>query len=259
MPTWNPDQYLLFAEDRTRPSRELAARVRTECVSSIIDLGCDPGNSTAVLAELWPDAEITGFDSSVEMLDQARRMHPKHKWVHGDISEWATAAAEPYDLIFSNADLHWVDDHATLYPRLFTRVAAGGALAIQVPYNWAEPFHRILCDLESSTAWRQRLSSAGVRARFGHDPEFYYEILAPATRSINLWETRYFIVMPGVESIVEWLKGAAPRPFLDALPNEADRTSFVDDFTAALRSEYRPSSDGKVLFPFRRLFLIAGR
>jgi trans-aconitate 2-methyltransferase len=259
MPTWSPEQYLLFAEDRTRPSRELAARVRTERVNTIIDLGCGPGNSTAVLAELWPDATITGLDSSVEMLDEARRMYPQQRWVHGDISEWSTATAEPYDLVFSNAALHWIAGHATLYPRLFARVAAGGTLAIQVPYNWDEPFHRILCDLESSSAWRQRLPSTGVRAKSGHDAGFYYDVLAPAATSTNLWETRYVIVLPDVESIVEWNKGTALRPFLDALPNEADRKNFIDDFTGALRSEYLPRADGKVLFPFRRLFLVARR
>ena len=259
MPTWSPEQYLRFAEDRTRPSRELAARIRTARPNSIIDLGCGPGNSTAVLAELWPDAAITGLDSSREMLDHARRNYPQHQWIHGDIGNWAGAAGEPYDLVFSNAALHWLGDHAALFPSLLRRIAAGGTLAIQMPYNPDAPFNRILFDLESSNAWRPRLPPAGVRAKNVCDPGFYYDILAPVSTFTDIWETRYLMVRPGVEAIVDWLKGAALRPFMDALPGEADRESFINDFTGALRSEYQPSADGNVLFPFRRLFVTAGR
>src|SRR5215469_5115266 len=123
MPTWNPELYLRFEEDRTRPSRELAARVPTRRVTTIIDLGCGPGNSTAVLSQMWPNAAISGLDSSVEMLDQARETYPQHTWIHGDISEWAAAGAESYDVVFSSAALQWIGDHATLYPNLLRRVA----------------------------------------------------------------------------------------------------------------------------------------
>jgi trans-aconitate 2-methyltransferase len=259
MPTWNPEQYLHFAEERTRPSRELASRIHAERVNAIIDLGCGPGNSTAVLAERWPHSAITGLDNSIEMLDRAGKTYPQRKWVLGDISEWAAQADEPYGLVFSNAALHWVEDHATLYPRLLRRVAAGGALAIQMPWNWEEPFHKILCDFESCSAWRSRLPTAGVCQRLGHDNGFYYDLLAPDSTSVDIWETRYVMVMPRVESIVDWTAGTALRPFLDALPDEADRKNFVRDYTTALRSEYKPRTDGKVLFPFRRLFQVATR
>jgi trans-aconitate 2-methyltransferase len=228
-------------------------------VSAIIDLGCGPGNSTAVLAELWPRATITGLDSSEEMLDHARREYPHHKWILGDISEWAAAVAELYDLVFSNAALQWVEDHATLYPRLLRRVAVEGSLAIQMPYNWEESFHKILRDMESSNAWRRRLPPAGVRRGRSYDPGFYYDLLAPGSTSVSIWETRYTIVMPGVESIVDWLRGTVLRPFLDALPDEEDRKRFVGDYAGALESEYRSRTDGKILFPFRRIFMVATR
>ncbi len=170
-----------------------------------------------------------------------------------------TEPTQQYDVVFSNAALHWVGDHASLYPRLFARVAAGGTLAIQVPYNFQEPFHRIVCDLQSSAAWRHKLPSTPVRTRSGCDPGFYYDLLAPVARATQLWETTYILVMPGVESIREWLMGTALRPFLDVLPDEDDRKSFVDDIRGALRSEYQPRVNGNILFPFRRLFLLASR
>src|SRR5690349_3091268 len=202
MPTWNPDQYLLFEEDRTLPVRDLVARIPMEHASTIIDLGCGPGTSTAVLAKRWPGASITGLDNSVEMLDHARSKYPSLHWIHGDIAEWAATTREQCDLVFSNAALHWIDDHASLYPALFARVAPGGAFAAQVPYNPTEPVHRILCDLESSNAWRPRLPATGVRRRVVDDPSFYYDLLASMARRIRLWETTYILVMPGV--ILSW-------------------------------------------------------
>src|SRR5262249_47874356 len=89
MPIWNADQYLKFAEERTQPCRDLAARVSLPEVKSIIDLGCGPGNSTAILAERWPDAQISGLDSSASMIDVARREQPKHEWIVSDITDWA--------------------------------------------------------------------------------------------------------------------------------------------------------------------------
>jgi trans-aconitate 2-methyltransferase len=135
----------------------------------------------------------------------------------------------------------------------------GGTLAVQVPYNWDEPFHRILCDLQWSSFWRQRLPAGGVRARLGHEAGFYYDILAPISNNIKIWETRYTLALPRVESVVDWLRETALRPFLDALRDEAIRKRFVDDYAGDLRSEYKPRANGSVLFSFRRLFLIATR
>src|SRR5262249_51990011 len=150
-------------------------------------------------------------DSSAEMLGHARIAYPHYKWIHCDITQWAAAATDSYDLVYSSAALQWVGDHAALYPRIFARVAPGGTLAIQVPYSWDEPFHRVLCDLQSSSTWRPRLPSAGVRARLGHSHEFYYDTLAPFASRITLWETRYVVALPAVESIVDWLQGTALR------------------------------------------------
>ena len=203
--------------------------------------------------------QLPGLDSSIKMLDRARSTYPQHKWVQGDISEWADAG-ESHDLVFSNTALHWLGDHATLYPKLLRRVVTGGTLAIQTPYHLDEPFHGILC----RHAVVKRLAPVAPRhlecARGSATiPGSTDDILAPVAASINVWETKYTSVMPCVESIIDWLKGTVLRPFFDALPDEADRRSFVDDLANALRPEYRPRADGKVLFAFRRLFVVATR
>ena len=114
MSGWNPNQYLKFAEERTQPCRDLAARIAVTNVRRAIDLGCGPGNSTAVLRDRWPDAEFTGLDSSAEMIDRARREYPRQRWIAGGISEWAAANDGQFDVVFSNAALQWVDDHAAV-------------------------------------------------------------------------------------------------------------------------------------------------
>src|SRR5215471_14224998 len=141
MPTWNPSQYLKFAEERTRPCRDLAARVELPAGARIIDLGCGPGNSTEVLAERWPEADLTGLDRSRDMIAKATAAHPDWRWMTGGIAEWATTDGEPYDLAFSNAALQWVPDHATVFPRLLSRAAI---LAVQAPGNWDGPAHQTM-------------------------------------------------------------------------------------------------------------------
>ena len=129
MPTWNPGQYLKFAAERTRPCRDLASRISVPEVRRIIDLGSGPGNSAEVLASLWPDAELTALDSSPEMVETGRRQHPDYRWISGDIVQWAASEAGQYDVVFSNASLHWVPDHAAVFPQLLKRAAPGGALS----------------------------------------------------------------------------------------------------------------------------------
>jgi trans-aconitate 2-methyltransferase len=114
MPGWNPSQYLKFADERTRPCRDLAARIAVTNVRRVIDLGCGPGNSTAVLHERWPHAEFTGLDSSVEMIESARRAYPAQRWMVDDIARWAAVQDGKYDVVFSNAALQWVEDHAVI-------------------------------------------------------------------------------------------------------------------------------------------------
>lgn len=258
MPSWDADQYLRFADERTQPCRDLAARVGIANPRRIIDLGCGPGNSTAVLAERWPDAEIIGLDSSPEMIDSARRGYPSGRWMVGDIATWTSEQEGPCDVVFSNAALQWVDDHAATFPRLLAQVAPGGALAVQMPSNYDGPAHRAMRELAGSARWKGRFQRS-VREWHVHPVPFYYDALAPHAARIDLWETEYIHVMSGAESVVQWYKGTGLRPFLEALASEEDRSRFADEYLRAIRDIYPARPDGRVLFPFRRLFVIAYR
>jgi trans-aconitate 2-methyltransferase len=256
MPTWNPSQYLKFDDERTRPCRDLVARIQLKNPRRIIDLGCGPGNSTQVLAERWPDAQITGLDSSEQMIRNATEKYPHQNWALGDIPQWS--AREPFDLVFSNAAYNWVPDHARVMPHLLQQVAPGGVFAFQVPANINAPAHELMRSTASSDKWRSHFPEK-IREWYAHDLAFYYETLVDDSSHLDLWTTEYQHILNGPEAIVEWYKGTGLRPFLDHLADENARRSFLADYLKEIEKAFPRRKDGRVLFPFQRLFVIATR
>ena len=249
MPSWNAEQYLKFADERTRPCRDLVAAIDLRQVRRVIDLGCGPGNSTTVLSNRWPDAQVIGLDNATSMIDGARNSLPQHRWLVREIAEWAVTERDQFDVVFSNAALQWVPDHASLYPKLLDRVAAGGALAVQIPANFDALPHRLM----------RELAPPGLQVKewHAHEPAFYYDVLAGHAGRVDIWRTEYQHVMPNADAIVEWYKGSGLRPFLEALPAEVEREKFLREYLERIRDAYPPRSDGRVLFPFLRLFVVA--
>jgi trans-aconitate 2-methyltransferase len=249
---WDPDVYMKFADERTRPAAELLARVPLKAPARAIDLGCGPGNSTALLAARWPQAEIEGLESSPEMLAKASASVVRATWVLGDVESWSPAA--PYDVIFSNATLHWIADHRSLLPRLMGFVADGGALAFQVPRNFHFPSHVLMREVAQSGAWAKKFS--GARQINVEEPETYFDILSPLSRALDIWETSYLHVLEGEDPVLAWVSGTGLRPFLAPL-DASEREAFLADYRARLRQAYPRRADGKTLFPFKRLFAVA--
>ena len=252
---WDAGQYLKFGGQRTQPSRDLLARVPLAAPRRVIDLGCGPGNSTDLLAQRWPDAEVTGVDSSHEMLAQARRDYPALRWIEADIAALPPDGA--HDLVFSNAAFQWVPDHARVFPALFDALPPGGVLAVQMPRNFDAPSHALLRETAASPRWAARMPGE-TRAFPVGEPGFYYDLLAPRAAYLDIFEIEYLHVMDGPEGIVEWMKGTGLRPYLQRL-EEAEQGAFLESFLEKLARAYPRRSDGKVLFPFRRLFLLASR
>jgi trans-aconitate 2-methyltransferase len=256
MPSWDAELYLKFADERTQPSVDLISRISLAHPSRIIDLGCGPGNSTAMLRQRWPAAEITGLDNSREMINAASRAYPGWAWVEGDIATWTTAA--PFDLVFSNAALHWVANHAEVMPHLLRQVLPQGALAIQMPAHFRSPVHELMIETAVNPAWQDSMENA-IHAIRVERPAFYYDLLDPLTSKLDLWETEYIHVMNSPAAILEWIRGTGLRPFLEALPSEEQKRPFEELFLAGLTKAYPAQKDGRVLFPFRRLFILAYR
>lgn len=252
---WNPGQYLKFAGHRLRPALDLLARIDVDAPGRVFDLGCGAGNVTRLLADRWPDAAVTGVDGSREMLENARGEHPDLAWEEADLAGWAPDA--PADVLFSNAALHWLDGHETLFPNLLGFLAPGGALAVQMPNNYAEPSHTCMDEAIEAGPWGAKVRDVR-RIRPVHEPADYYAMLAPESRSLDIWETVYTHVLDGDNAVAEWTKGSALKPILDAL-DEAEREAFFRVYSDLVGRAYPQGADGRTLFSMRRLFIVAGR
>jgi len=251
--TWDPQQYLAFADHRLRPAVDLLNRVALDQPADIVDLGCGAGNVTRLLKKRWPDAAVTGVDSSANMLARARSEAPGIDFRLGDLDGWQ--AERPTALIYSNAALHWLDHHEKVFPHLMRQLAPGGTLAVQMPRNHRAPSHVGMSESIAAGPWAERLGRVRSIRPVG-DPADYYDLLAPFARHVEIWETEYLQVLDGADPVVEWTKGTALKPYLDALSDE-ERPAFLADYRARMARAYPPRADGRTLFPFRRIFIVA--
>jgi trans-aconitate 2-methyltransferase len=255
MPTWSPAQYLQFGNERTRPALDLLARIPVDSPLSVYDLGCGPGTVTVLLKERWPRTHIVGVDSSAAMLQKARALDRDIDWREGDIDGFVPDG--PAEVLFSNAALHWVSHHETLFPRLVGCLAPGGVLAVQMPFNFTAPSHTSIVAAARESPWRDRLEPH-LPSWPVLEPSGYYRVLRSFAESLDIWETTYLHVLEGEDPVVEWFKGSALRPILDRLgENEAEL--FLEDYRRRIRAAYPMENDGKTLLPFRRLFLVVKR
>jgi len=251
--SWNPERYLAFGDERTRPGADLLARVPLATPARVADLGCGPGNSTALLAQRWPEAEVLGIDSSVALLAQAAASATTAAWLKSDIAAWEPDA--PFDLLFSNAALHWLPDHASLLPRLLAHLRPGGVLAVQVPRNSAAPSHALLREVASAGSWAERAVSCLADEPVA-TPERYYDLLAPLTAALDIWQTEYLHVLEGEDPVLSWTRSTALRRVASVLDPE-EQARFEAEYARLLRRAYPKRPDGRSLFPFRRLFIVA--
>jgi trans-aconitate 2-methyltransferase len=250
---WDPAQYGKFAAERMRPVEDLLARMTMAAPATVYDLGCGDGRVTRLLASHWPEARITGVDNSANMLDAARKVLPDVTWVEADIAHWTPDA--PAQAVFANASLQWLSGHESLLPQLMDMVAPGGVLAVQMPRNHHKPSHDCMRDAAAAGPWRDRLAGIEGIAPV-HEPDVYYDILAPHAASLNVWESEYLHALEGDDPVVEWTKGTGLRPYLEPLEPD-ERKAFLADYSARIAREYPPRHDGVTLFPFLRLFIIA--
>ena len=253
---WNARQYLKFEDERTRPPRDLLAQVPLQSARRVFDLGCGPGNSTELLVQRFPQAEVIGLDSSPDMLRQARERLPSCVFVEADLATWRPP--ERTDLLFANAVFQWVPDHPAVLRRLLEALPHGGVLAVQMPDNTTEPALALMREVAASGPWAAALAQAAAARDDLPTPAHYYDLLRPLSTHIDIWHTVYNHVMAGPAAVVEWFRGSGLRPFLSPLDDDM-RRAFVADYTARVAQAYPARFDGKALLRFPRLFIVAMR
>ena len=256
MSGWNAAQYLKFQQQRTQPAIDLAARIPLEAPKKIVDIGCGPGNSTAVLQRRFPQAEILGVDSSPDMIAAAKQAHPDLQFRQCCVPEELSALGNDYDVVFSNACIQWIPAHRTLLPQMMALLRTGGVLAVQIPVNHKEPIHQIIQQLATGETWKFHFPNPRIFYQLTM-PE-YYDLLGEVSAHFEIWETIYMHAMPSHHAIMEWYRGTGLRPYLAALSPEL-QAKFEQDVLDGVVQAYPVQKDGTVIFPFPRLFFLAQR
>jgi trans-aconitate 2-methyltransferase len=256
--SWSAAQYTKFEAERNRPIHDLLARVPNQGVVAAADLGCGPGNSTELLQRQFPDAVVTGLDSSADMIAAARKRLPGARFELDDIAAWRGGGG-PFDVILSNAALQWLPDHESLLPGLLDHLTPGGSLAVQMPDNLDEPAHRLMRSTAAEGPWAAKLAASADARSARRGADWYYRVLTAAGATVDIWRTTYFHALAGgAGAVVEWFEGTGLRPFL--APLDADeKTDYLARYQAAVADAYPALRDGTVLLPFPRLFFVARR
>jgi trans-aconitate 2-methyltransferase len=252
---WNPQQYLKFSGHRLRPAVDLLMRIPEFPVRSVADLGAGAGNVTKLIKERWPDANVIGVEGSAEMVAAGKKAAPEVEWLHQDLGSWQPP--HKYDVVYSNAALHWLPDHARLFPSLMEKVEPGGILAVQMPRNFGAPSHLLIAETALNGPWRGQVEHLVTPPPVG-EPGFYHDLLAPLSQQVDIWETEYLQVLEGENPVKEWTKGTWLTRYLDILQGQ-EKAAFEAAYGERVAKAYPRNSAGQTLFPFRRLFMVVQR
>jgi len=256
MSDWSAREYLKFKEERTRPARDLLAHVQLEQARVVVDLGCGPGNSTELLVARYPDAEVIGVDSSLDMLHHARNRSRNCSFIQANLATWKPAGR--VDLFFSSGAFQWVPDHQTVLQRFVQVLPECGVLAVQIPDITETPALALIREVASKGPWADNpVMCKAVRDQMP-TTDSYYDALKPLCAQVDIWHTIYNHVLAGTDAIVEWFMGSALRPLLSALDPEAS-AHFLAAFAAEIDRQHTRRVDGRVLLELPRLFIVAMR
>ncbi len=253
MNDWNPSLYMQFKSERTQPSVDLISKIDHVEPKSIIDIGCGPGNSTQVLVNRWSKSQITGLDSSAAMIEKAKRDYPNQEWLVADASTYESETK--FDIVFSNAVIQWLPNHDLLLTKFHDLLSTNGVLAVQIPLFWDMPLGKLINNTAQDDRWKTQ--TEGVSDLFTiHDYSFYYEHLANIFTSVDIWKTDYIHILNSHESILEMIRSTGLKPYLERMHNDSDKKEFEEVILKEIIKAYPVQKNGKVLFPFNRLFFI---
>lgn len=252
MSDWDAELYLKFEMQRTQPAIDLANRIKGCSLKKVADIGCGPGNSTAILKSLFPDADIEGIDNSQNMVEKAQNSYKGIRFRLCDIHGLESG----YDLLFSNACLQWVPNHESLLPELMQKLNPGGLLAVQIPMNGNEPLYQIITDVASAPKWN--LNHTCFETNKVLSPNKYMDILSICASDFQIWETAYYHRIPSHRALVDWVRGTRLRPYLAEL-DEKKALEFEGEILNRAVAAYPVMRNGEVVLRFNRLFFIASK
>ena len=251
---WNPDLYLKFDKERTQPSIDLVSRIDFDKPKKIIDIGCGPGNSTQILVQRWPDSEIIGVDNSPAMIAKAKKEYPKQDWRLLDAG--TDEINEKCDVVFSNATIQWIPNHSRLLKKFYNLLSEKGSIAIQIPMFWDMSIGKSILSIATNKRWNS-ISKGATELFTIHNYSFYYDNLSELFHSIDIWESNYLHILDSHLSILEMIRSTGLKPYLERFESEKDKKDFEEMVLMEIKKDYPLQKNGKVLFPFKRLFFIA--
>jgi len=246
---WDPRQYHKFQAERSAPFFDLLALVELRPHLKVVDLGCGTGELTRQLADALPDSDVTGIDSSEQMLEKAAaHANPTLHFEQGDQAQLAGG----WDLILSNAALHWSENHRALIPSLYERLLPGGQIAVQVPSNHNHISHQIYRETAAEEPFKSVLSGFQRFAPVLSIDEYARLFFECGAENIIVFEKVYAHVLENADAVVEWISGTALVPYFERLGE------YKENFVEALRAKMRLAlPDTPVFYPFRRTLFSA--
>lgn len=252
MADWNSNQYLKFEKERTQPSADLISRLSDINPSRVLDIGCGPGNSTNLLVKRFKNAEILGVDSSDNMLEKAKATYPDFSFKKCILPNDFDKIDGKFDLIFSNACIHWIKDQELLIKSAFDKLEVGGIFAVQIPFIQNAPFYKMLYKFIDEK-W-QKLSS--IRNFHNLLPEEYYDLLGSLSQDFSIWETTYYHTVSSSDGVIEWYKGSGLAPYLDKL-NADEKQEFLAELKVLCKQNYPERKNGNIILKMPRMFFVA--